>query len=408
MGRTQWIRIQSTEGERRVPLRSRLVVGRAPDVDVPLDDTAASRQHLLITGEGEGVWVEDLRSTNGSWIRGGKLDRRTRWNPGEEVRVGRTLLVLEAPSSTSQKPDEGSATLWAHVRSRPSVRRALRLFGIGAVGLVLLSLALGGLLPSERALATLPAPPLVVGPATKDLVFGAGADVDLTVGQALHLEWEPRHPPDLSLVRLVAEVEADGPASFGVSLNGRELEVRQVPAGQQRRLSWVLPSAEIRAEALNQIVLHFHPNDPILPWAGWALEVREEPRPPCKREACIEEARQGLERGRLALEREALDPAQTFEAWSLIERAVYYLEALQPSPPLLVEASARLREVEALLERRCKTGRFAVVQALAFGREDRARQEAEALLLAFPGSEHPCHGQARGLLQRLVPGGSAP
>ncbi len=77
-------------GEVRVlPLHERrpLVIGRVPPADVVVPDPGLSRRHASIERAGSRVWVQDLGSTNGTWVDGSKVDR-VDVEPGMELSVG--------------------------------------------------------------------------------------------------------------------------------------------------------------------------------------------------------------------------------------------------------------------------------------------------------------------------------
>src|SRR5262245_171022 len=64
-----------------------LVVGREPPCDLAIDDASLSRRHARITlVEGE-IIVEDLGSTNGTWLRGERI-RRAVAKSGDELLLG--------------------------------------------------------------------------------------------------------------------------------------------------------------------------------------------------------------------------------------------------------------------------------------------------------------------------------
>ena len=82
------------------PVQSESVLGRV-DADVTIADAQISRRHLKIyPGDGY-VEVEDLGSTNGSWLNGQRLQGRMRMGPGDSLRVGETTLELEAATMTA-------------------------------------------------------------------------------------------------------------------------------------------------------------------------------------------------------------------------------------------------------------------------------------------------------------------
>lgn len=57
-------------------------------------DRFISRKHAIIEISGAGVFLEDLRSTNGTFIDDERLEGRTQLNNGKIFRVGRTWLQI--------------------------------------------------------------------------------------------------------------------------------------------------------------------------------------------------------------------------------------------------------------------------------------------------------------------------
>jgi pSer/pThr/pTyr-binding forkhead associated (FHA) protein len=78
-----------------IPLETEQVtIGRAPDSTLVIDDDYASSRHARIYPS-EGTWVvEDLGSTNGTWIDRGRITTPTVLPVGAPLRVGRTTLEL--------------------------------------------------------------------------------------------------------------------------------------------------------------------------------------------------------------------------------------------------------------------------------------------------------------------------
>jgi len=70
-----------------------LTIGRAPGCHVSVaDDTFASSLHARVFGRDGGVFVEDLGSTNGTYVNGARLAGPTVLRPGDQVQVGNTVL----------------------------------------------------------------------------------------------------------------------------------------------------------------------------------------------------------------------------------------------------------------------------------------------------------------------------
>jgi pSer/pThr/pTyr-binding forkhead associated (FHA) protein len=83
-------------GEERVVNSRALTIGRGSQNDIALDgDDFASARHARIEPRRDGVWVEDIGSTNGTYVNGARLSRPRRLAPGDVIRVGSTDLRFE-------------------------------------------------------------------------------------------------------------------------------------------------------------------------------------------------------------------------------------------------------------------------------------------------------------------------
>jgi hypothetical protein len=73
-----------------------LTVGRGSGNDVALSaDEYASTRHARFEPRRDGVWIEDIGSTNGTFVNGIRLTRERRLTAGDVVRVGETDLRFE-------------------------------------------------------------------------------------------------------------------------------------------------------------------------------------------------------------------------------------------------------------------------------------------------------------------------
>ncbi len=74
-----------------------LTVGRGTNNDLPLDgDEYASGRHARFESRRDGVYIEDIGSTNGTFVNGIRLTRERRLAPGDVVRIGETDLRFES------------------------------------------------------------------------------------------------------------------------------------------------------------------------------------------------------------------------------------------------------------------------------------------------------------------------
>jgi FHA domain len=73
-----------------------ITIGRGAQNDVALDrDEFASATHARFTPQRDGVWIEDIGSTNGTFVNGDRLPSPRRLVPGDVVRIGGTELRFE-------------------------------------------------------------------------------------------------------------------------------------------------------------------------------------------------------------------------------------------------------------------------------------------------------------------------
>lgn len=71
-----------------------LVIGRTPQCTICVADEDVSRRHAALCSEGDELIVEDLGSTNGTYL-GGRAIHRERLDPGAVLEMGATLLRVE-------------------------------------------------------------------------------------------------------------------------------------------------------------------------------------------------------------------------------------------------------------------------------------------------------------------------
>jgi FHA domain len=80
-----------------VPVDSMPVaIGRGGQNEIPLDgDEFASAQHARFESKRDGLWVEDIGSTNGTFVNGARVTTPRRLTKGDIVRVGQTDFRVE-------------------------------------------------------------------------------------------------------------------------------------------------------------------------------------------------------------------------------------------------------------------------------------------------------------------------
>ena len=65
-------------------------MGRAPSSDVPIEDPFASSAHARIFPRGQFMYIEDMGSTNGTYLNGRQLRRPEQLKVADSVRIGET------------------------------------------------------------------------------------------------------------------------------------------------------------------------------------------------------------------------------------------------------------------------------------------------------------------------------
>jgi hypothetical protein len=91
------VRSSAIEQGTRFELNAKAItVGRAASNDIRLvNDEFASGRHARIEPRRDGVWVEDIGSTNGTYVNGTRIARAQQLTAGDVIRVGETDLRYE-------------------------------------------------------------------------------------------------------------------------------------------------------------------------------------------------------------------------------------------------------------------------------------------------------------------------
>jgi hypothetical protein len=82
-------------GEFPIAADKQILVGRSSDLDMVLVEDMVSRKHARIAMQGDQIWIEDLGSTNGTFVNGEKI-KRARLKEGDRVLIGTSILKLIA------------------------------------------------------------------------------------------------------------------------------------------------------------------------------------------------------------------------------------------------------------------------------------------------------------------------
>jgi pSer/pThr/pTyr-binding forkhead associated (FHA) protein len=81
--------------ERNLFSKAEVSIGRDESCDISLQDSTISTRHARLTYRNLHWWVEDLLSTNGTYLNDERIETPTILITGDELRIGKNILVVE-------------------------------------------------------------------------------------------------------------------------------------------------------------------------------------------------------------------------------------------------------------------------------------------------------------------------
>ncbi len=78
----------------RVTVDIAVTIGRSPDCDVNLEDTYLSSRHARVANDNGDLSIEDLGSTNGTYVNQELIEGRVHLDRGDIVQVGGVLFEV--------------------------------------------------------------------------------------------------------------------------------------------------------------------------------------------------------------------------------------------------------------------------------------------------------------------------
>lgn len=97
-----------------------LTIGRQPDVGLLLNEGGVSRKHARITNEGNRFFLEDLGSSNGTFVNGQRLTARSELRDGDEIRIDPYLFRFRKDAA---EPNVVASTQLSLDTSRASLQQ---------------------------------------------------------------------------------------------------------------------------------------------------------------------------------------------------------------------------------------------------------------------------------------------
>ena len=93
-------------GEFKLREDREIIIGRSSELDMVLVEDMVSRKHAKITAQGSEWYIQDLGSTNGTFVNGERI-KRVKIKEGDRILVGTSILKMERKGAA--KTGEGEA-----------------------------------------------------------------------------------------------------------------------------------------------------------------------------------------------------------------------------------------------------------------------------------------------------------
>lgn len=144
--------------------KDRMTLGRRPYNDIVIDNLAVSGEHAVLETSGQAVYLEDLNSTNGTYVNGRAVKKQL-LNNGDAVEIGKYQIkyVQEAGSDAAARADARQASPAAPAASSAAAATA----SAHATIKVLSGAAAGREVPLLKVVTTIGKPGVAVAAITR-------------------------------------------------------------------------------------------------------------------------------------------------------------------------------------------------------------------------------------------------
>jgi pSer/pThr/pTyr-binding forkhead associated (FHA) protein len=96
--------VEGPDAGRQIELSRPIVRGRDQSADVVLGDGQISRRHVRVSPSNGGALVEDLESTNGTFVNSDEVHAPVEVRPGDQLLVGVTVMQLRSSEQVRAQP----------------------------------------------------------------------------------------------------------------------------------------------------------------------------------------------------------------------------------------------------------------------------------------------------------------
>jgi hypothetical protein len=98
----------TVDGRTHAVTSPKVVIGRSRECDLRIADLNASRRHAELQKDGDGYWIVDLGSMNGTLVNGRRVDKE-RLDDGDRITLGSTEIVFGRKSAIRESRPESSS-----------------------------------------------------------------------------------------------------------------------------------------------------------------------------------------------------------------------------------------------------------------------------------------------------------
>lgn len=96
-------------GEFPLRMNREIVIGRSNDLDMVLVEDMVSRRHAKISSTDQEIYIQDLGSTNGTFVNGEKIAGRAQLHEGDRILVGTSIIKVVGAEGASAQQTEAEA-----------------------------------------------------------------------------------------------------------------------------------------------------------------------------------------------------------------------------------------------------------------------------------------------------------
>src|SRR2546430_4192637 len=96
-------------GEFPLRMNREIIIGRSSDLDMVLVEDMVPRRHAKISSTDNDVYIQDMGSTNGTFVNGEKIAGRAQLHEGDRILVGTSIIKLVAVEGSIAQQSEAEA-----------------------------------------------------------------------------------------------------------------------------------------------------------------------------------------------------------------------------------------------------------------------------------------------------------